>query len=134
MLQVADCEQRFVEVAVSEAYSESIRAGDIARVELKGSDRLLQAPVIAVRGAGACQQYDNLAARVPKAERGQLPILVSLEGVGLDRAPSYFCHIGRTAEVYFARTNPGAPVRAPQGWAPVRAAGYSTSSRARSMS
>ena len=108
VLQVADCEQRFVEVAVSESHFETIRAGDIARVQLKGSDRLLRAPVIAVRGAGARQPHDNLAARVPEAERGQLRVLVSLEGVGLDRAPSNFCHIGRTAEVYFAREAPGA--------------------------
>ena len=105
---MADCEQRFVEVAVSESHFETIRAGDIARVQLKGSDRLLRAPVIAVRGAGARQPHDNLAARVPEAERGQLRVLVSLEGVGLDRAPSNFCHIGRTAEVYFARETPGA--------------------------
>jgi hypothetical protein len=64
--------------------------------------------VIAVRGAGARQPHDNLAARVPEAERGQLRVLVSLEGVGLDRAPSNFCHIGRTAQVYFARETPGA--------------------------
>ena len=108
VLQVADCEQRFVEVAVSESYFEKIRPGEIARVQLKGSDRLLRAPVIAVRGAGARQPHDNLAASVPTAERGQLRVLVSLEGVGLDRAPSNFCHIGRTAEVYFAREATGA--------------------------
>jgi multidrug resistance efflux pump len=108
VLQVADCEQRFVEVAVSESNFETIRAGDIARVQLKGSDRLLRAPVIAVRGAGARQPHDTLAARVPEVERGQLRVLVSLEGVGLDRAPSNFCHIGRTAEVYFARETTGA--------------------------
>ena len=108
VLQVADCEQRFVQVAVSESHFESIRAGDIARVQLKGSARTLRAPVIAVRGAGARNEHPNLAASVPAAERGQLRVLVSLEGVGLDRAAGSFCQIGRTAEVYFSRDAPEA--------------------------
>jgi hypothetical protein len=117
---VADCEQRFVEVAVSESHFESIQAGDIARVQLKGGEQMLRAPVIAVRGAGARNEHPNLAARVPRAERGQLRVLVSLEGVGLDRAASNFCHIGRTAEVYFSRGTTGAIEAAAEavgGWA-----------------
>ncbi|WP_027288338.1 HlyD family secretion protein [Rhodovibrio salinarum] len=120
VLQVADCEQRFVEVAVSEGYFEAIQAGDIARVHLKGSDRTLRAPVIAVRGAGARKEGPNLAARVPQVERGQLRVLVSLEGVGLDRSASTFCNIGRTAEVYFSRDTSGmigTAATAVRGWA-----------------
>lgn len=103
VVQIADCENRFVEVAVRERHFDDIRTGDRARVQLKGSDRVIWAKVVALRGAGARGEHERLAAKVPALISGQLRVLVSLEGVGLGRDASSFCHIGRTAEVRFPR-------------------------------
>ena len=101
VMQVADCQARFLEVPVDESAFDAIAPGDVAHVELDGSSRTFEARVTARRGAGARAFGQDLAAEVAGDQAGRLRVLVSLEGAALDRAPDAFCHIGRTAEVHF---------------------------------
>lgn len=104
ILQVLDCEHRFVEVSVPERHFDAIRLGARAYVELRGSAGRLEGTVSAVRGAGSKFEHPLLAAETPHVGEGQLRVLVVLDGgVPEGDADRHFCDVGRTAEVSFDR-------------------------------
>lgn len=103
LVQTVDCGGRFIEFTLPETYFADIARGDVAHVQLKGSEARFLAPVSAVLGAGASFGLRDLAASVPEAERDHLRVLVSLKGAAIDRARGAFCQVGRTAEVRLDR-------------------------------
>jgi len=107
LVQMVDCEARFVEVTLAERHFGDIAPGDVASVRLRGSSEAISARVDAVLGAGAKFDHPRLAASVNEAKPNQLRVLVSLRDAGIDGEPGGFCHVGRTAEVRFDRRDLG---------------------------
>lgn len=109
VMRILDCGTRLVEVAVSERHFETIRPGDAAWVQLKGSGDQLEGRVEAVRGRGGRLDRRGLAVEPAELEAEQLGILVRL-GPGIDSDPSAegaaFCDVGRTAQVRFGSRGP----------------------------
>lgn len=105
LVQMVDCTARFVEVALPERHFGDIVPGDPAWVRLKGGGEVVEARVGAVLGAGANFDHPKLAASVYEASPDQLRVLVPLSGTALGGTPAAFCHVGRTAEVRFPRSD-----------------------------
>lgn len=107
ILQLLDCQHRFLEVAISERLFDQIRPGDPATVKLKGSSKEFTATVEAVRGSGASFARPLLAADPKKAEGDELSVIVGLApaDVADPRVAASFCDVGRSAEVRFDRDN-----------------------------
>ncbi|MEE8456079.1 MAG: HlyD family efflux transporter periplasmic adaptor subunit [Limibaculum sp.] len=107
LVQMVDCDARFVEVTLAERHFGDIAPGDAAWVRLKGGGEAVLARVSAVLGAGAKFDHPRLAASVNEVKTDQLRVLVSLRDAGIDGEPGDFCHVGRTAEVRFERRDLG---------------------------
>ncbi|HUS55810.1 MAG TPA: HlyD family efflux transporter periplasmic adaptor subunit, partial [Thermohalobaculum sp.] len=107
LVQMVDCDARFLEVTLAERHFGSIVPGDLAWVRLKGGTAAVAAPVTGVLGAGAKFDHPRLAASVSEAKPDQLRVLISLRGAGIDGEPGAFCNVGRTAEVRFERRDMG---------------------------
>ena len=105
VLDLADCDHRFVAVELPEREFETIRPGDPASVRLIGSDDWRVGYVRQVRGSAARADDRLLAAQVPAPTNGSITVEVSLtEGGPADN--SSYCDIGRLAEVRFQRAAP----------------------------
>lgn len=105
VLDLADCDRRFVAVELPERDFENIRPGDPASVRLIGSDAWRQGIVRQVQGSAARADDRLLAAQVPAATRGYITVEVSLPE-SAPSAQSNYCDIGRLADVRFQRKTP----------------------------
>jgi hypothetical protein len=106
VLDLADCDHRFVAVELPEREFERIKPGDPASVRLIGSDQWREGYVRQVRGSAARADDRLLAAQVPIPTSGNITVEVSLPDVsGTGRGTSY-CGIGRLADVRFHRPAP----------------------------
>ncbi len=106
VLDLADCDHRFVAVELPEREFENIKPGDPASVRLIGSNVWRQGIVRQVRGSAARADDRLLAAQVPAPTRGNITVEVSLPRDGADAGDSSYCDIGRLAEVRFQRGPP----------------------------
>jgi multidrug resistance efflux pump len=99
LIELADCNRRYVEVALPERRMEAILPGTPVAVRLIGSDAWLQGRVASTVGAAASRDGAMLAAN-PDKEARALSVLISLPPpVSLARR----CDVGRLAEVRFPR-------------------------------
>jgi multidrug resistance efflux pump len=105
VLDLADCDHRFVAVELPEREFETIKPGDPASVRLIGSDEWRAGYVRQVRGSAARADDRLLAAQVPVPTNGSITVEVSLTQDG-PAANSSYCDIGRLAEVRFQRAAP----------------------------
>jgi hypothetical protein len=105
VLDLADCDRRFVAVELPEREFENIRPGDPASVRLIGSGTWRQGVVRQVQGSAARADDRLLAAQVPAAARGNITVEVSLPE-STPAAQSNYCNIGRLADVRFQRRTP----------------------------
>ena len=105
ILDLADCEHRFVAVDLPEREFENIQAGDAANVRLIGSDEWGQGVVRQVRGSAARTDDRLLAAQVVAPSAGSIRVEVALTLAEDDSHANRnsFCNIGRLAEVRFHR-------------------------------
>lgn len=112
VLDLADCNSRFVAVELPEREFEEIRPGDPASVRLIGSDKWWQGTVRQVRGSAARTDDRLLAAQIPVPTRGNITVEVSLPPEQGLAEKKNFCEIGRLAEVRFRRESPALLQRA----------------------
>lgn len=99
LIELADCNRRYVEVALPERRMEAIMPGTRVAIRLIGSDAWLNGQVASTVGAAARRDGAMLAANPDKAAR-DLSVLVSLPPpASLARR----CDVGRLAEVRFPR-------------------------------
>jgi multidrug resistance efflux pump len=105
VLDLADCDHRFVAVELPEREFENIKPGDPASVRLIGSDAWRLGHVQQIRGSAARADDRLLAAQVPTPTNGSITVEVSLTQDG-PAANSSYCDIGRLAEVRFQRAAP----------------------------
>jgi len=106
VLDLADCDRRFVAVELPEREFEEIKPGDTAAVRLIGGDKWREGVVRQVRGSAARGDDRLLAARVPAAARGNITVEVSLPPEVSKPGERSYCDIGRLAEVRFHRNAP----------------------------
>jgi hypothetical protein len=106
VLDLADCNHRFIAVELPDREFERIKPGDPASVRLIGSDEWRQGYVRQVRGSAARADDRLFAAQVPVATRGNITVEVSFPPAGPIGDTTY-CNIGRMAEVRFQRSQPG---------------------------
>ena len=106
VLDLADCDRRFVAVELPEREFEQIKPGEPASVRLIGSNEWREGFVRQVRGSAARADDRLLAAQVPAPTRGNITVEVSLAQQGRPAANSSYCDIGRLADVRFQRRAP----------------------------
>jgi multidrug resistance efflux pump len=107
LFDLADCEHRFVVVALAEREFEQIKAGAPGFVRLIGSDDWKQGQVRQVRGSAARADDRLLAAQVPRPDPNSITVEVGLPPDTALTDRNNFCNIGRVAEVRFERTGFG---------------------------
>ncbi|WP_439545461.1 HlyD family efflux transporter periplasmic adaptor subunit [Sandarakinorhabdus sp.] len=99
LIELADCNRRYVEVALPERRMEAILPGTPVAVRLIGSDAWLEGQVASTVGAAARREGAMLAAN-PDKEARALSVLVSLPP---PKSLARRCDVGRLAEVRFPR-------------------------------
>ena len=103
VLDLADCEHRFVVVELPEREFEKIKAGTPALVRLIGSNDWTQGPIQQVRGSAARADDRLLAAQVQRPDPGSITVEIGLPEDDAQADRNNFCNIGRLAEVRFQR-------------------------------
>jgi len=104
VLDLADCEHRFVVVQLQERDFEQIKAGDAAQVRLVGSNEWREGLVRQMRGSAARDDERLFAAQIPSAGQASITAEVSLPSGDMRVDGASFCDIGRLAEVRFRRS------------------------------
>jgi len=103
ILDLADCDHRFIAVDLPEREFEKTKPGDPANVRLIGSDEWLHGVVRQVRGSAARTDDRLLAAQVAAPGPGSITVEVALTQDESPAGRNSFCNIGRLAEVRFQR-------------------------------
>ncbi len=103
LVQYVECDQRFLEVALSERLFGTVRPGHPVSVRLRGDGSRFGGEVVSLLGPGAKFSDPRLAADVPEIDRHQFRAIVALEQDAARVLPQEYCGIGRTAEVRFGR-------------------------------
>ncbi len=103
VMDLANCERRFVIVELPERAFESVKPGGRATVRLLGSDAWIEGHVQQVLGSAARQDERLLAAQVPKPEGRRVTVEISLAADSLPTEMGRYCDIGRMAEVRIDR-------------------------------
>ena len=101
LIELADCNRRYVEVALPERRMEAILPGSPAKVRLIGSEQWLTGRVAAVAGAAVHRDGAMLAANPDKEARALTVAIALPPPASLARR----CDVGRLAEVRFPRWN-----------------------------
>jgi len=103
VLDLADCEHRFVVVELPEREFERIKAGSPALVRLIGSNDWTQGQIQQVRGSAARVDDRLLAAQVQRPDPNSITVEIDLPQDDAHADRNNFCNIGRVAEVRFQR-------------------------------
>lgn len=103
IMDLANCERRFVIVELPERDFESVTPGGRATVRLLGADTWIEGRVQQVLGSAARQDERLLAAQVPKAEGPRVSVEIALVADSLPTETGRYCDIGRMAEVRIDR-------------------------------
>jgi biotin carboxyl carrier protein len=103
ILDLADCEHRFVAVELPERDFEQIKTGDVAAVRLVGSSEWREGRVRQIRGSAARADDRLFAAQIPSPGPAAITVEVSLPPDDAQSERANFCGIGRLAEVRFPR-------------------------------
>ena len=113
VLDLADCNHRFIAVELPEREFEQIKPNDPASVRLIGSTQWLEGRVRQIRGSAARGDDRLLAAHVPTPTSGHITVEVALpDDDAMSTAGRGYCGIGRLAEVRFQRARPALLERA----------------------
>lgn len=107
IMDLANCERRFVLVELPERDFESVRPGGRATVRLLGADSWIEGRVQQILGSAARQDERLLAAQVPKPEGPRVTVEIALLADSLPTETGRYCDIGRMAEVRIDRHSRG---------------------------
>jgi multidrug resistance efflux pump len=106
LLQLANCEDIFLEVVVDESYSKAIYSGQRTAIRLLGSDETVTGFVRNIRG-GAVAAKDNLRVsdvyQVNNRGKHEIAVTIGLPEHVIREQKSAFCQLGRSARVFFPR-------------------------------
>jgi multidrug resistance efflux pump len=104
ILDLADCEHKFVAVELPERDFEKVKVGSNADVRLVGSRDWQVGRVQNIRGSAANADHRLFAAQVRMPTPGTITVEVALPA-DEQRSNGSFCNIGRLAEVRFPRND-----------------------------
>lgn len=107
LVEVIDCEARFIEARLNSGLLSRIKVGDTAEIRIAGLDPLIQAPVTSVLGVGARFDHPELAAQDDAPNTYDFKVIIRLPPEVLDFRSDPYCHVGRAASVSFPRELPG---------------------------
>lgn len=114
VMDLANCERRFVIVDLPERAFESVRPGARATVRLLGADTWIEGHVQQVLGSAARQDERLLAAQVPRPDARRVTVEIALAADSLPTETGRYCDIGRMAEVRIDRA--GSELFKPLAW------------------
>lgn len=103
IMDLANCERRFVSVELPERDFESVKLGGYAAVRLLGSDTWMDGTVQQVLGSAARQDERLLAAQTPQPEGRRITVEIRLTADTVPTEGGRYCDIGRMAEVRLDR-------------------------------
>jgi len=101
LLSYVDCSKLLVDIAVDDATLELIRPGQAVRIRLFGRPGYIEGTVALVRGSGALEKSDDLAATVQDRGVRSGRVLATLDDPVLAQDPERVCGIGRSAYAEF---------------------------------
>lgn len=102
IMEVVDCSDLFLQVAVDEREFDRLHPGDRASVRLVGADQEIEGVIRSLRGTKSVTEDRFLAAAPVGNEPHQAQVVVSLpHQSGLVPNASNYCQVGRTAKVTF---------------------------------
>ena len=107
IMDLANCDNRFVIVELPERDFEAVVPGGHADVRLLGSEVWIQGTIQQILGSAARQDERLLAAQTPKPEGHRVTVEVSLPAESLPTQIGRYCDIGRMAEVRIGRIAEG---------------------------
>lgn len=102
LLQMLDCERRFIEVVFEERAFENLSAGTEATVRLRGSDTPFKARVVSRHAAGGGAAVSAVdAAVLTQDDSDGVKVFLAMEPADVSdpAVAEAFCDVGRTAEV-----------------------------------
>lgn len=99
LVTLIDCRTRFVSVRLPGRSFERLQPGTGATIRVLGADRTESAVVQDVRGMGAKEQQDRLAAPIPELNQGELIAILTLHSNATATEGRAFCDVGRRVEV-----------------------------------
>lgn len=103
IIEILDCNARYLEAFLPEGLMGTIAVGDVADVRLTGETEAFSAPIVSILGNGA--RFDHLehAAKDTAPKAGKMRVIIALppETLALDRGK--YCHVGRTAQISLPR-------------------------------
>jgi hypothetical protein len=103
IMDLADCERRFVTVELLESDFDNILPGRHAGVRLRGSETWIAGTVEQVVGSAAPPDERRLAAGVAKPEGRRVAVEIRLPPDPLSMRDGRYCDIGRRADVRLER-------------------------------
>jgi len=104
LAQVVDCRRSFVEATLPESLYDEVGIGDPVRLKLLGNSREIGGIVRAVRGHSAVVDRKDAAWLVPQRSE-TMTVTVEIDRQGLAEASQGVCQVGRTAKVYFEKSD-----------------------------
>ena len=102
IMEILDCSNVFVDVALPERLFEKIKPGQKAYIKLNGSSTEVEGEVSYVRGGSIDPRVAGLMVGLPNVQRQrEIQVLVKFNEESLKQVPGDFCHVGRTGQVRF---------------------------------
>ncbi len=102
IMEVLDCSNVFVDVALPERLFEKIKPGQKAYIKLNGSSKEIEGTTAYVRGGSIDPRVAGLMVGLPNVQRQrEIQVLVKFEESDLKQIDGDFCHVGRTGQVRF---------------------------------
>ncbi|MBX3457358.1 MAG: HlyD family efflux transporter periplasmic adaptor subunit [Candidatus Paracaedibacteraceae bacterium] len=102
IMEILDCSNVFVDVALPERLFEKIKPGQKAYIKLNGSSTEVEGEISYVRGGSIDPRVAGLMVGLPNVQRQrEIQVLVKFNEESLKQVPGDFCHVGRTGQVRF---------------------------------
>lgn len=102
IMEILDCSNVFVDVALPERLFEKIKPGQKAYIKLNGSSSEVEGEIAYVRGGSIDPRVAGLMVGLPNVQRQrEIQVLVKFNEESLKQIKGDFCHVGRTGQVRF---------------------------------
>lgn len=102
IMEILDCSNVFVDVALPERLFEKIKPGQKAYIQLNGSSSEVEGEIAYVRGGAIDPRVAGIMVGLPNVQRQrQIQVLVRFNEESLKQVKGDFCHVGRTGQVRF---------------------------------
>ncbi len=103
LIVMLDCSNVFLEVMLSEAQFDNVKAGEKIKYRLYGDVGFYTGTIVALRGAETNVDEKNKAAILKKDEKKEFRIWIQINPKELDLNPENFYQVGRHVEVRLPR-------------------------------